>query len=65
MQKSFPLFGPICARMLVSNRFNGWGCCVCPRFLLVVWRHLDGIVTLVDAKHLIMHLDEAGGNWHR
>ena len=22
-------------------------------------RHLDGIVTLVDAKHLIMHLDEA------
>lgn len=26
---------------------------------MVVWRHLDGIVTLVDAKHLIMHLDEA------
>lgn len=27
-------------------------------------RHLDGIVTLVDAKHLIMHLDEVDGLTH-
>ena len=26
--------------------------------LSMMTRHLDGIVTLVDAAHLIMHLDE-------